>query len=120
MGTRHNSQGKCCCAAARELARRAFVPVGAACAGSAWRAPPHDPAESDPEFSDKVAGWANANGIQFIDLVEPCERATDQGVSCFFEEDIHFRASGHHVVADSIRAYFPELFGEPTENQPGM
>ena len=43
MGTRHNSQGKCCCAAARELARRAFAPVGAACAGSAWRAPPHDP-----------------------------------------------------------------------------
>lgn len=70
-----------------------------------------DQNEKGPEFSEKVGVWAKANGIQFLDLVVPFQRATRDGISCFLEEG-HFTSAGHQVVADAIRAYFPALFGE--------
>jgi hypothetical protein len=55
---------------------------------------------STPEFSQKVAVWAAASGISFIDLTKPFKAWREKhDEKLFYNVDIHFNDSGHGVVA---------------------
>ncbi len=67
-------------------------------------------AEGRPSLSDLCGAWARTNGIAFVDLQEPFNRAAAAGEDLFFRTDIHFTERGHRVVADTIADAFPGLF----------
>jgi hypothetical protein len=62
------------------------------------------------DFHQTVKTWAEAQGMQFLDLHSPFERASRAGVPLFFLKDIHFTAEGNALVAASIARVFPQLF----------
>lgn len=66
-------------------------------------------AEGRPTFSEVCGAWARTNGIAFLDLQAPFDRADPGPEGLFFRTDIHFTACGHRVVADAIAAAFPDL-----------
>ena len=62
------------------------------------------------DFHQSVMQWARGNGIGFLDLNQPFERAAHAGVPLFFLQDIHFTAEGHALVAAAISRVHPDLF----------
>jgi hypothetical protein len=64
-----------------------------------------------PEFADVVRDWAQANGIEYLDLTRPFRAAVATGKPLYFDKDIHFNPEGHAIVANTIRAAYPRLFG---------
>lgn len=68
---------------------------------------------NEEEFADKVKTWAEANGVAYLDLV-PAFAAAAAGGSLFLDQDIHFNARGHRVVAEAIHRAWPDVFpGDP-------
>jgi len=72
------------------------------------------------DFHQTVRDFTAANGIEFLDLFVPFERASRAGSPLFFLKDIHFAADGHLLTAATIArtypAYFPQagtLVGPP-------
>jgi lysophospholipase L1-like esterase len=63
--------------------------------------------DPEPEFSDKWKKWAEANSVDFIDLVSQFAEAGKKGEKLFFEIDIHYNAKGHKVAAEVIRQKYP-------------
>jgi hypothetical protein len=70
-------------------------------------------AEGRPSLSDICGAWARTNGIVFLDLQEPFNRAAAAGEDLFFKTDIHFTERGHRVVADALAEAHPDLFRPP-------
>jgi hypothetical protein len=64
------------------------------------------------DFHQTVKAWSEKQGIQFLDLHSPFERAARAGIPVFFLQDIHFTAEGHALVAATIARTFPQLFTE--------
>lgn len=62
------------------------------------------------DFHQALKAWTAAQGIQFLDLHSPFERASRSSVPLFFLQDIHFTAEGHALVAATIARAFPQLF----------
>lgn len=67
-------------------------------------------AEGRPSFSEVCGTWARTNGIAFIDLQEPFNRAPAGPDDLFFKTDIHFTEHGHRLVAGVIADALPDLF----------
>jgi lysophospholipase L1-like esterase len=70
----------------------------------------HHPNEPGPEFSDRWRAWAAQHGVTFVDLTGPFHAAYARGINPFFVLDGHINANGHALVAEAIRARYPELF----------
>jgi lysophospholipase L1-like esterase len=66
------------------------------------------PVEGD--FHQTVNEFTHANGIEFLDLFTPFERASRAGIPLFFLHDIHFAGEGHRVTAAAVARAFPEYF----------
>jgi len=62
------------------------------------------------DFHQTVKDFTAANGIEFLDLVQPFERAARAGHQLFFRQDIHFNEPGHAVVAAAIAQHHPDYF----------
>ena len=62
------------------------------------------------DFHQTIKEFTAANGIEFLDLFVPFERASRAGVPLFYLQDIHFDANGHSVVAATIARSFPTFF----------
>lgn len=62
------------------------------------------------DLHDTVGAWAKERGIDFLDLNTAFERESKAGKKLFFQQDIHFTAEGHRVVAEAIERQYPELF----------
>jgi len=61
-------------------------------------------------FAAHVRVWAEANGVEFLDLTSHFEHTAAQGKRLFFERDIHFNHLGHAVAALAVVRRYPELF----------
>lgn len=70
----------------------------------------HHPSGEPPSFSGKIKEWAEAKGIDYLDL-QPWFEAPVK--PAFFERDIHFNEHGHELVYQAIKAYLPEIFETP-------
>jgi hypothetical protein len=64
------------------------------------------------DFHETVKAWSDAQGIPFLDLHTPFERAARSGVQLFFLQDIHFTAEGNALVAATIARRFPQEFAD--------
>jgi hypothetical protein len=64
------------------------------------------------DFHHTVKVWAETQGMDFLDLDSPFERASRAGVALFFLQDIHFSAEGNALVAATIARQFPALFAD--------
>ena len=62
-------------------------------------------------FHDVVRDWAERQAVPFVDLTTPFAAAAEEAEPLFFARDIHFTAHGHRVVADTLLAAYPEVFG---------
>lgn len=62
------------------------------------------------DFHQTVRDFTRQNGIEFLDLFEPFERASRAAVPLFFLKDIHFSAEGHRLTAATIARTYPEYF----------
>jgi len=52
------------------------------------------------DFHQTVKDFTAQNGVEFLDLFRPFERASKAGVPLFFLQDIHFAEEGHLLTAD--------------------
>jgi hypothetical protein len=64
------------------------------------------------DFHQTVKAWTESQGIQFLDLHSPFERAARAGVPLFFLQDIHFTAEGNALVAATIAHTYPQQFAD--------
>jgi hypothetical protein len=64
----------------------------------------------DHDFYATMKTWARTNGITFLDLLEPFERAADTAPPLFFRQDIHFTEEGHTLTAAAIARAYPSVF----------
>ena len=62
------------------------------------------------DFHQSVKAWSAQQGLTFLDLYSPFERATRAGAQLFYLQDIHFASEGHAVVAATIARAYPALF----------
>jgi hypothetical protein len=62
------------------------------------------------DLHHRVAEWATAQGIGFLDLNVAFEKEAAAGVPLFFRQDIHFNEAGHALAARVIAQAFPDLF----------
>jgi lysophospholipase L1-like esterase len=62
------------------------------------------------DFYAAMQQWALANGVRFLDLFEPFERASPNAPPLFFRQDIHFTEEGHALTAAAIARAYPQLF----------
>lgn len=69
-----------------------------------------NPVKVDRDFHRQVQDWAGQNGLPFLDLDTPFERAGRAGIPLFFRQDIHFNAEGHGLTAATIGRAHPDLF----------
>jgi len=69
----------------------------------------------DHDFHQTIKEFAAQNGIEFLDLREPFERAAGAGIQLFWQRDIHFNAAGNRVVAATIARRYPEYFTRAAE-----
>ena len=67
------------------------------------------------DFHETVKQFTAANGIEFLDLREPFERAAKAGVQLFWQQDIHYNEAGNRVVAAAIARHYPEYFSKGAE-----
>jgi lysophospholipase L1-like esterase len=63
-----------------------------------------------PEYADYWREWTTTHGVNYLDLKPDFERSADAGSFPFFQQDVHFNAVGHSVVADRIASAMPGLF----------
>ena len=66
-------------------------------------------------FHDVVRNWAEREAVPFVDLSTPFAAAARETEPLFFARDIHFTAHGHRVVADTLLAAYPEVFGQTVD-----
>ena len=69
----------------------------------------------DGDFHQTVKQFTTADGIEFLDLREPFERAGKAGVQLFWQQDIHYNEAGNRVVAAAIARHYPEYFSKGAE-----
>jgi hypothetical protein len=62
------------------------------------------------DFHQTVKEFTAQNGIEFLDLFVPFERASKAGFPLFFLKDIHYAEEGHRVTAATIARAFPDYF----------
>lgn len=62
------------------------------------------------DFHRTVKEWTASEGIPFLDLHAPFERASRTGIELFYRQDIHFSPEGHTLTAATIARALPELF----------
>jgi lysophospholipase L1-like esterase len=62
------------------------------------------------DFHQTIKGWTQAQGIPFLDLYSPFERASKAGVPLFYLQDIHFNGEGHTLTAAAIARSAPQVF----------
>ncbi len=74
-------------------------------------------ATSRPVFHDVVRDWAEREAVPFVNLSTPFAAAAGETEPLFFARDIHFTAHGHRVVADTLLAAYPEVFGQTVDVQ---
>jgi hypothetical protein len=67
------------------------------------------------DFHQTVKQFTAADGIEFLDLREPFERAAKAGVQLFWQRDIHYNEAGNRVVAAAIARRYPEYFSKGAE-----
>ena len=67
------------------------------------------------DFHQTVKQFTAANGIEFLDLFVPFERASKAGFQLFFRQDIHFAEDGHRVTAAAIARQHPDYFSRAGE-----
>jgi hypothetical protein len=62
------------------------------------------------DFHDTVGAWAQGQGITFLPLNAPFEKASRAGVPLYFLQDIHFTSEGHALLAATVGRAHPEWF----------
>jgi hypothetical protein len=62
------------------------------------------------DFHRTVQQWTTSQGLPFLDLYSPFERASKTGIPLFFRQDIHFSPEGHTLTAAIVAHAHPELF----------
>lgn len=62
------------------------------------------------DFHQTVKQFTASQGIEFLDLFVPFERASIAGHQLFFRQDIHFAVEGHRVVAAVIARAYADYF----------
>lgn len=68
----------------------------------------------DADFAGKCRRWADANGIEFLDLHEAFKKADIGWKNLFFVKDVHLNKAGNKVVAETIIRAFPQYFQQPS------
>jgi hypothetical protein len=61
------------------------------------------------DFHQTIRDFTRQNGIEFLDLFVPFERASPT-MPLFFVKDIHFAAEGHLLTAATIARAYPDYF----------
>jgi hypothetical protein len=69
----------------------------------------------DGDFHQTLKQYTAENGIEFLDLFQPFERASKAGFKLFYVQDIHFAEPGHRVTAATIARAYPEYFSRGDE-----
>jgi hypothetical protein len=69
----------------------------------------------DGDFHQTIKQFTSENGIEFLDLFVPFERASKAGFELFFRQDIHFAENGHQVSAAAMARQFPDFFSRADE-----
>ena len=57
------------------------------------------------DLPERLAAWAKAQGIAYLDLTPPLKEAAAQGELVYFPDDGHWNAAGHEVVARAIAGF---------------
>ncbi len=66
-----------------------------------------------PSFAEKVASWAEKNGLDYLDLTEIFYvRSAAPESSAFFETDIHLNETGAALVAGAIQNHLAQYFSD--------
>ena len=71
------------------------------------------PVESD--FHQTVKDFTAQNGVEFLDLFRPFERASKAAVPLFFKQDVHFAEQGHLLTAAVVARAYPGYFSRGGE-----
>jgi hypothetical protein len=71
--------------------------------------------KTDDDLHKRLKAWAEGEGVRFLDLNAPFERAARAGIPLFFRKDIHFTEGGNALVAAAIAHGFPNLFDDGRE-----
>jgi hypothetical protein len=58
------------------------------------------------ESTQRLVAFAQANGISYVDIREPLERAAGEGAALVYEIDGHWTREGHEVVGHRLSAFF--------------
>lgn len=66
--------------------------------------------ETGTDLHDTLKQWAEPQGIRFLELNAPFEKASRAGVALYFLQDIHFTNEGHALLAAIISRTHPEWF----------
>jgi len=70
----------------------------------------------DGDFHRTVKEFTAQNGVAFLDLFIPFERASNAGgPSLFFRQDIHFAEAGHALTAAVVARAYPGYFSRGGE-----
>jgi lysophospholipase L1-like esterase len=76
-----------------------------------------DRSKAEQQWAANVKRWADANGVEYIDLRPPFDAYTaarkESDPKLFFHHDIHPNETGHRVIADTIAKALPEYFPQP-------
>lgn len=67
------------------------------------------------DFHQTVKDFTTQNGIEFLDLRPPFERASKAGFELFWQQDIHYNENGNRVVAAAAVRHAPEFFSKGAE-----
>jgi hypothetical protein len=67
------------------------------------------------DFHETVKEFTAKDGIEFLDLRVPFERASKAGFQLFWQQDIHYNENGDRVVAAAIARYAPQFFPKAAE-----
>lgn len=69
----------------------------------------------DHDFHQTVKEFTATEGIEFLDLREPFERASYAGHQLFWQQDIHFNEAGNRLVAATMARRYPQYFSNGAE-----
>lgn len=67
------------------------------------------------DFHQTVKDFTAQNGVEFLDLRAPFERASRAGFQLFWQQDIHYNENGNRVVAAAIARHSPQYFTKAAE-----
>jgi len=68
----------------------------------------------DGDFHETIKQFTAQNGVEFLDLFVPFERAS-KAYPLFFRQDIHFAEDGHRVTAAAIARTYANYFSRGQE-----